>query len=77
MENDNTPKTLDEALANGWETYDSSLFAGYVSRKISLGKQVLHQARGKRKGQFYFEKPNFISSRYAIRVYIKPPIKGK
>ena len=64
-------KTLDDYLDMGYHldggmTYQS----GYVSRKVDIGKQIVYEAKGKRKGQFYILEPCFTSTRYCFRHYL-------
>ena len=67
------PKTYGEAIALGYKYVFSSWARGYVSRKVKLSSQLVHQAGGKRKGLVYVLGPSWESSRYCYRHYLRPP----
>lgn len=68
---------LSTFIAQGYETAcDVKSQAGYVSRKpissVDYQKQPVYVAgRGPRQGQYFILAPNYISTRYCYRVYLK------
>lgn len=58
----------------GFRPVSSSLFRGYVSRKIKSWECLANVAGGKRAGQIYVELPNWKSTRYSIRLYFTAPV---
>lgn len=62
--------TVREAHEQGYRDWDISYFRGYVSRKTNTDNQPVKVAGGRRKGQLYYEAPSFLSTKYALRVYI-------
>lgn len=64
-------KTLNDYLNMGYHLDGGMTYQnGYVSRKVDIGKQIVYEAKGKRKGQFYILEPCFTSSRYCFRHYL-------
>jgi len=59
-----------EALESGYTVGDVKYFQGYVSRKVVVMDQPVLTAGGYRKGQLYYECPNYNSTRYSLRVYL-------
>ena len=52
-------------------TGEVALQNGYISRIKDPLKGRVYEARGKRKGQLYYLEPNWKSTRYCYRVYLK------
>ena len=67
------PNTYKEAIALGYTYVFSAWTMGYVSRKVKLTSQPLHQAGGERRGLVYVIGPSWKSSRYCYRHYLRPP----
>ena len=67
------PNTYKEAIALGYKYVFSSWALGYVSRKVKMTSQPVHQAGGMRKGLVYVLGPSWVSSRYCRRHYLRPP----
>lgn len=65
-------KTLDDYLDMGYHLDGGMAYqSGYVSRKpMDEGKQIVYEAKGSRKGQFYVLEPCYTSSRYCFRHYL-------
>ena len=61
-----------EALAAGYRPADVRLTRGYVSRKnFVLDQAECHEAGGYRKGQLYVLCPNWRSTEYSYRQYLR------
>lgn len=65
--------TYGEAKALGYETYETRFAAGYLSRKIDVDAQPVETAGGSRRGELYVDVPNYGSTRYHYRLYIRKP----
>ena len=65
------PRTLYDALSEGYEVVDCSLQRGYVSRKVTIKDCVIKVAGGKRKGQIYALVPSYRSTQYCRRFYLR------
>lgn len=66
--------TLREALGKGYnENYDLKFQAGYVSRRVDVMDQVVHEAGGSRKGDLYVLLPCDVSTRFCYRMYLTAP----
>lgn len=65
-------KTLNDYLDMGYHLDGGMEYQnGYVSRKIKdLGNQIVYEAGGRMKGQFYILEPCFTSTRYCFRHYL-------
>lgn len=63
--------TVEQARKEGYIEYDTSYTKGYLSHKTDIENQQMKVAGGNRKGEFYYEKPCYHSSRYHYRVYMK------
>lgn len=63
--------TYKEAKALGYTLGDRALTYGYVSRKTNLEDQEVFEAKGSRRGQLYILAPNWDSSTYCYRIYLK------
>lgn len=66
---------LKQALENGYKLADCAYQSGYVSRKYDIDNTYperfkIHEAGGNRKGQLYFLRPAFNTSRYCLRQYL-------
>jgi len=65
-------KTLRDYQSMGYVLSDDITYqSGYVSRKADMSKQIVYEAKGSRKGQFYVLAPCFKSTRYCYRQYLK------
>lgn len=64
-------KTLNDYLDAGYHLDGGMTYQrGYVSRKVDVGEQIVHEAGGRRKGQLYILEPCFSSSQYCFRHYL-------
>lgn len=63
--------TYKEAKALGYKPGDMMLTYGYVSRKVNMDDQEVFEAKGSRKGQLYILAPNWKSTTYCYRMYLK------
>lgn len=70
------PRTLDEALKMGMMPGACAYEMGYVSRKIKPTEQPVHIAGGSRLGQLYTLNPNWHTTRYCTREYLRPAPKA-
>lgn len=73
---ENLPKTYEEALKDGYTQNDLKYQRGYVSRKVDIRKQPVLIAGGSRKGQLYILLPNFDSTQYCFRAYLKKKVEN-
>lgn len=62
--------TIDGIYANGYHFGDQKFERGYVSRKTEIFE--IHEAQGRRKGQFYINMPARGTSQYHVRQYLIP-----
>ena len=70
-------KTLNDYLDAGYRLDGGKSYTkGYVSRKVDLGNQIVYEAGGNRKGQFYILAPSYTSTRYCFRHYLTKPEGG-
>jgi hypothetical protein len=67
-------KTLGEIKAAGYVHRDTKWTRGYVSRKkIITDYTLVHEGKGSRQGQYYYDAPSWQSTRYCNRVYWSKP----
>ena len=52
-----TPRTLSEALDQGYRMADTTYQRGYISRKVNMYAQPVKVAGGSRRGQLYIDAP--------------------
>lgn len=64
------PKTLRDALENGYRIDERVHVRGYLSRKINPLDQPVKIAGGSRKGRLFVESPRYDSSTYHYRFYL-------
>lgn len=71
----NKPKTLGEALAQGYTIGETMTQNKYVSRKTEINDDtpLIECKANHRKGQLYYELPNWKSTRYSYRQYLIEP----
>lgn len=62
--------TYKEAKANGYKVVGSAWTRKYISRKINVDEQPVHEAGGRRKGLLYVEVPSWKSTQYSTRLYL-------
>jgi hypothetical protein len=65
--------TYRDVINKGWTVSDTSKTRKYISRKIDPYNQPVMIAAGRRKNQYYVEIPYWSSTRYSMRVYLRPP----
>ena len=65
-----TPRTLSDALDQGYRIADQMYQRGYISRKTDIGAQPIKVAGGSRRGQLYIEAPCSTSTQYSYRIYL-------
>lgn len=64
--------TYDESIKQGYRECDWALFRGYVSRKnYNKSSQTVKKAGGSRKDYLYITSPNWESTQYSYRIYLK------
>lgn len=68
---ENKPKTLKEALDQGYIIVDRKYQRGYISRKINEMDQTIKVAGGRRAGDLYIKLPCYKSTQYFFRAYLK------
>ena len=64
------PRTLLDALDQGYRMSDTTFQRGYISRKINMYDQPVKVAGGSRRGQLYIEAPCSTSTQYSYRIYL-------
>lgn len=64
------PKTLKEAVDNGYVIAEKTHARGYISRRLKPENQPVKIAGGSRKGQLFVELPSFDSTTYHYRCYL-------
>lgn len=61
-----------EAKEQGYRVYDTKMQTGYVTRRPMSDEQVeVLRAEGNRKGELYVLMPNYSSTRYCKRCYLR------
>ena len=64
--------TYKEAKEQGYKVYDTKLQAGYVTRRARSDEQIkVLTAEGNRKGELYVLMPNYKSTYYCKRCYLR------
>lgn len=66
----NDPRTLLDALNQGYRMADTTYQRGYISRKVNMYAQPVKVAGGSRRGQLYIEAPCSTSTQYSYRIYL-------
>lgn len=66
------PRTLGEALRMGMMPGACAYERGYVSRKADIAELPIHIAGGSRLGQLYTRQPNWHTTYYCTREYLRP-----
>lgn len=67
------PKTLRDALAQGYTMGEATWTRGYVSRRADPLDAPVHIAGGSRAGQLYVLEASYNSTTYCLRRYLIPP----
>ena len=61
-----------EAKEQGYKVYQTKMQSGYVTRKARADEQIeVLTAEGNRKGDLYILMPNYNSTRYCKRCYLR------
>lgn len=60
-----------EAISNGYQMGSTSFQRGYISRKTNTNDQPVKVAGGNRRGELYILLPNYDSTKYCIRQYLR------
>lgn len=72
-----TPRTLRDALKQGYTAGEATWTRGYISRRADPLDAPVHVAGGSRAGELYVLEASYNSTTYCLRRYLIPPKEAR